>query len=252
MPELVLTNFTDGCATVLMNRPQARNALSVDLIEALDRSLDHIEAEARAGRARVMVLGGSGEAFCAGMDLKAVLSDPPAMRRALHGLARLLRRIRALSIPTIARVQGAAMGGGCGLMVITDFALTHAEARVGYPEVSLGLCPAVVAPWLIRKIGAGGARAMLLGGHAITGSEAHELGLASHLAPRERLESTTSELAAELAQGSASALATTKRWLNELEGPVDEALAARGADLSADILAGPEAQSRLRARFRAE
>ncbi len=251
MPDLVHFDVTAACATVLMNRPEARNALSVDLIEALDEALDRVDAEARAGRIRVMLLGGTGEAFCAGMDLKAVMSDPPAMRRALHGLARLLSRIRALSVPTIARVQGAAMGGGCGLMVVTDFTVTHPEAKVGYPEVSLGLCPAVVAPWLIRKVGAGRARTMLLGGQAISGAEASDLGLATHLVRRERLEPAAAELAAELAEGSPAALATTKRWLNELEGPLDEAQAARGADLSADVLAGPEAQSRLRARFRA-
>jgi enoyl-CoA hydratase/carnithine racemase len=246
-----LTDLAAACATVLMNRPEARNALSVELIEALDKAIDRVDAEARAGRARVMLLGGTGEVFCAGMDLKAVMSDPAAMRRALQGLARLLRRIRGLPIPTIARVQGAAMGGGCGLMVVTDFAITHPEAKVGYPEVSLGLCPAVVAPWLIHRIGAGRARTMLLGGQAVSGAEAHDLGLATHLVRRERLEPAAGELAAGLAEGSAAALATTKRWLNELEGPLDEAQAARGADLSADVLAGPEAQSRLRARFRA-
>jgi methylglutaconyl-CoA hydratase len=249
VPDLVQSDLAAGIATVLMNRPHARNALSVDLIEALERAVERVEADANAGRARVMILGGSGEAFCAGMDLKAVMSDPPAMRRALHGLARLMRRIRAMTIPTVARVQGAAMGGGCGLMVVTDFTVTHPEAKVGYPEVSLGLCPAVVAPWLIRRIGAGPARAMLLGGRAVSGTEAQEIGLATHLAPRAELDAAASALAADLAHGSAAALAVTKRWLNELEGPLDEAAAARGADLSADVLAGPEAQSRLRARF---
>ena len=98
------------------------------------------------------------------------------------------RQIRRLSIPTIARVQGAAVGGGCGLMVVPDFAFTHAEAKVGYPEVSLGVCPAVVAPWLIKKIGAGRARAMLLEGGTISGGAALEIGLATHVVEQDHLE----------------------------------------------------------------
>jgi len=89
------------------------------------------------------------------MDLRGVMDDPQAMSGMLHGLSQVARRIRRLPVPTIARVQGAAVGGGCGLMVVTDFAITHAEAKVGYPEVDLGVCPAVVAPWLMRRIGAG-------------------------------------------------------------------------------------------------
>ncbi len=249
MPDLVLTDITDGCASVTLNRPEARNALSGALIEALGEAVAMVEREAEADRVRVMVLGGADKAFCAGMDLKGVMSDPRGMRAMLQGLARVMRDIRSLAVPTIARVQGAAVGGGCGLMVVTDFAVSHPEARIGYPEVSLGLCPAVVAPWLIRRIGAGRARAMLLAGRTITGREGYELGLVTHLADRDRLEAETDRLAGALAEGSPAALSVTKRWLNEIEGTLDESAARRGADLSAEVLAGAEAQSRLRARF---
>ena len=249
MPDLVRTEISDGCATVTLNRPEARNALSLDLIDALASAIGSVEQEVESGGARVLVLGGAGKAFCAGMDLKAVMSDPPGMRRMLRGLARVMRDIRSLPIPTIARVQGAAIGGGCGLMVVPDFAVTHPESEIGYPEVSLGLCPAVVAPWLMRRIGSGPARAMLLAGRMISGREAHELGLADRLAERDWLDAEAAELASRLAEGSAAALAVTKRWLNELEGDLDDELVERGADLSAEVLAGPEAQSRLRARF---
>jgi methylglutaconyl-CoA hydratase len=171
------------------------------------------------------------------------------MKRMLLGLAGVMRRIRELPVPTIARVHGAAIGGGCGLMVVPDFTVTHPEARIGYPEVSLGLCPAVVAPWLMRRVGPGPARAMLLEGRTLTGSEAFELGLATHLVERSKVDGATGELAAALAGGSPVALATTKRWLNELEGPLDDAILERGAALSAEVLAGPDAQARLRARF---
>jgi len=246
----VLLVASGAVATLTLNRPDVRNALSLELIEAVEAVLDDVEQGVRDGDVRVLVLAGAGRAFCAGMDLKGVLSDPAAMRRTLHGLARVTRRIAELPVPTMARVQGAAIGGGCGLMVVPDLAITHAEAKVGYPEVSLGLCPAVVAPWLIRRIGSGRARAMLLGGRTVSGTEAHDLGLATHLAGRDELETRAVELAAELAAGSPAALAVTKRWLDELDAPVSADVLARGADLSADVLAGDEAQQRLRAVWR--
>jgi methylglutaconyl-CoA hydratase len=232
MPDLVLTTVADGCATVTMNRPEARNALSLELIEALDGAIETVGHDADTGDVRVVVLGGAGKSFCAGMDLKAVMSDPPGMRRMLRALSRAMQRIRALPVPTIARVQGAAVGGGCGLMVVTDFTTTHSEAKIGYPEVGLGLCPAVVAPWLMRRI-----------------RQAHELGLATHLFDRDRLDAETSALAAHLGEGSHAALAATKRWLGELEGELDGERLDKGADISADVLAGDQAQARLRARF---
>jgi methylglutaconyl-CoA hydratase len=248
MADPVLTETVDGCATVTLNRPEARNALSPELIEALEQALEAVARDVSAAAARVLVLGGAGQAFCAGMDLKAVMSDPPGMQRVLRGFSRVMRRIRLLPVPSIARVQGAAIGGGCGLMAVADCAMTHPEARIGYPEVSLGVCPAAVAPWLMRKIGPGRARAMLLEGQMLSGREGFDLGLATHLAPRDRLEPETAALAARFAAGSPPALAATKRWLNELDGSV-EVGGDKGADLSAEILAGAEAQSRLRARF---
>ena len=249
MTDLILTDTIDGCASVVLNRPAARNALSLELIEALAEAIGSVERACEAGTVRVMVLGGAGKAFCAGMDLKAVMADPPGMKRMLRGFAGVLRRIHQLPVPTIARVQAAAIGGGCGLMVVTDFAVTHADALIGYPEVSLGLSPAVVAPWLIRRIGAGRARAMLLQGRTVTGHEALDLALVTHLAEPGSVDDETQQLARTFAGGSPVALARTKRWLNDLEGLIDDATLTRGADLSAEVLAGPDAQARLKARF---
>lgn len=246
MCELVHNSVLDGIATVTMNRPQKRNALSIELIEALEQAIESIE---RDDSVRVLILSGEGEAFCAGMDLQGVMADADGMRRMLRGLSRVLRRIRRLPMPTIAKVQGAAVGGGCGLMVVTDFAITHPEAKVGYPEVSLGLCPAVVAPWLIRKIGPGRARAMLLAGGTISGQEGYERGLATHLADRDHLEAEVVKLARSLTEAGVLASRTTKTWLNELDGSLEDAALDRAADLSADVIASAEAQARLRALF---
>jgi methylglutaconyl-CoA hydratase len=237
MPEtpadLVLTTVADGVCTLTLNRGDKANALNRELISALGAAIDAIASRcAPAGDVRVVVLAGSGKAFCAGMDLRGVMDDPVAMGDMLRDLSRASRALRRLPVPTIARVQGAAVGGGCGLMVVTDFAVTHPESKVGYPEVDLGICPAVVAPWLIKKIGAGRARAMLLAGGTMTGQQGFDAGLATHLCP-----------------GGPNALAVTKRWLNELDGSNEDSVLDRAAELSAQIIAGAEAQERLRKAF---
>jgi methylglutaconyl-CoA hydratase len=245
MSDLV-TLAIDGPAAILtLNRPDKRNALSIELIDALHARLNDLEKS----DARVAILAGAGRSFCAGMDLQGVLDDAAAMGRMLHGLAKAMKRIRRLSIPTIACVQGAAVGGGCGLAVVCDLAITHADAKLGYPEVSLGVCPAVVAPWLIRKIGAGPARALLLRGGTMSGDEALAMSMVDRLVPRDELEAAARSLAADLSKGGQHAMAVTKQWLNELDGSLDDAPLARGADCSAEVIASDEAQRRLRHLF---
>ena len=245
-PMLVHTTIADGIATIELARAEARNALSRELISALAAAID---AVARDASVRVLILGGQGRSFCAGMDLKAVADDPVAMGEMLRALSRASRAIRRLPIPTIARVQGAAIGGGCGLMVVCDFAVTHAEAKLGYPEVDLGICPAVVAPWLMKRIGAGAARAMLLAGGTMSGEEGFRRGLATHLVAEADLASAAHGLAERLAKGGPKALAATKHWLNELDGSLDDAIADEAAEISARIIAGDEAQARLKAAW---
>jgi enoyl-CoA hydratase/carnithine racemase len=134
-------------------------------------------------------------------------------------------------------------------MVVCDFAITHPEAKLGYPEVDLGICPAVVAPWLVKRIGAGAARAMLLAGGTMSGEEGFRRGLATHLVAEGELAATTQVLAERLAKGGPKALAATKQWLNELDGSMDDAIAEEAAEISARIIAGDEAQLRLRAAW---
>ncbi len=242
MSNLVSLDVTDGIARVCMRRPEARNALSKDLITQLRSTIEALQSRADV---RVVILEGDGKSFCAGMDLKAVATDPVAMGDMLRALAETSLAIRKLPMPTIAKVQGAAIGGGCGLMVVCDFGVTHPEAKVGYPEVDLGICPAVVAPWLVKKIGAGPARAMLLLGGTMSGAEGHAKGIASHCVPLDQLETTTMALAAGLAKGGPLAIRETKRWLSVLDGSNDDAAIREAAEISARIIQGGEAQERL-------
>lgn len=244
MPELVrvITHGEGAIAELRLYRPDARNALSKDLLTQARQALAPLAA---SDAVRVIVLSGEGRAFCAGMDLRALLNQPAAMGELLMLISLLLREIRRAPKPTIASVQGAAVGGGCGLMSVCDFAFSHPEARIGYPEVDLGVCPAVVAPWLVRKLGSGRARQILLAGGTMTGTRAHEVGLLTHLVPVEALESEALSFAAGLAKGGPHAMAATKNWLNELDGSMHDDVLDKAARISAEIVQGEEALTRL-------
>ncbi len=247
MSDLCSLDIAGPVATLTLNRPEQRNALSLELIECMRAQ---IRTVARHDALTVLVLTGQGRAFCAGMDLKQVLAGKDLPLRLLENLARLTLEIRALPLIVVASVNGAAIGGGCGLVCVCDVALTHDEARLGFPEVDLGLCPAVVAPWVVQRLGAARARSVLLQGGIMSGAEAARINLVGESVPtREDLEAATVETAERLAQGGREAIRATKSLLNRFDAQIDEELLLEGAALSAHVLAQPEAQQALRARY---
>ena len=238
---------TDGrVARLTLNRPDARNALSAALLEGL-----HLRVDELSGRhdLSVLVLEGRGRAFCAGMDLKSVMHEPDGAGKLLGAIAELTIKLRQLPLVVVGKIQGAAIGGGCGLACVCDLAATHPDAKLGYPEVDLGVCPAVVAPWLAEKIGAGRARQVLLMGGTFDGTRAHALGLVSHLFDREALEPESENLVDRLASAAPGALRATRSWMSTMAGDRLIEAVRRGAELSAEVVRGPEAQEALRARF---
>lgn len=251
MSNLVQLNTTSPIATLTLNRPEQRNALSIDMLADLHAALDELAASiVNNPDTRVVILTGAGKSFCAGMDLKQVLGEPGAPLKLLTSLAEATVKLRTLPAVTIAAVHGAAIGGGCGLTTVCDFALTHADSKMGFPEVDLGVCPAVVAPWLVRKLGASKARAMLLRGGLMTGREAFNLGLVTECVDtREALDPAVKVLADRLAAGGGNALRATKALLNTLDHSADLDLARRSAKVSADVLATPDAQAMLKAKL---
>lgn len=248
MSDLAQLTIDAGVATLTFNRPEARNAMSIEL---LDASLNRLfELQSMQDQPTVLVITGAGKSFCAGMDLRRVLGDPEAPPQLLNRIADLGLTIRKLPQVTLAKVNGAAIGGGCGIACACDLVVTHAGAKLGFPEVDLGVCPAVVAPMLVRKIGAGRARSVLLSGGTMPGERAHELGIADHLAPSaDELDATCDQIVSTLSSGGAAALAATKALLNDLDGSTDESIARKAAKLSSDVIATPEARERLEAAF---
>lgn len=234
-------------ATLTMLRTDKRNALSPDLLSSLHTRLDELGG---APEINALVLTGAGAAFCAGMDLRAVLSDPDAPLRLLSSIAELTIRVRSLPAVTIARVNGAAIGGGCGLTTACDIVVSHSNAKLGFPEVDLGVCPAVVTPWVHAKVGPGRARRILLEGGTMSGRRAHDLGLVDHLVEAESdLGEAVSDLTSRLSRAGRAALARTKALLNELDGAELAESVRHGAQISADVIAGAEAQGKLSKLF---
>lgn len=247
MADLATLTSSGRIATLTLSRPEARNALSLDLLAALMAQVEQLKARSDLS---VLLITGAGSAFCAGMDLKAVLDDPPAASALLGSLAEFTVKLRSLPMVVVAKVNGPAIGGGCGLVCVADIALTHAQNKLGFPEVDMGVCPAVVAPWLVRKIGQGRARRVLLSGGLMSGQEAFDLGIVDHCLPTTAdLDAASTQLLERLAAGGPQALKATKNLLNQLDSSINPEYTRRGAELSAKILALPETVELLRAKL---
>jgi len=242
MTDLVTLTFDGRTATLVLNRAEKRNALSLDLLGALDARLDELAGH---DDVNVCVVTGSEPTFCAGMDLRAVLDEPGAPAKLLSAIAEVTLKLRALSMVTVARVNGAAIGGGCGLMATCDLAVTHPDAKLGYPEVDLGVCPGVVAPWMVKLVGAAKARRILLQGGTMSGLRAHELGMVSHCVPREELDECVLDMTKRLSGAGSKALRATKQLLNSLDGEDIASLVRMGAEVSTRVIESEEARGML-------
>jgi len=246
VPELALLEVDRPVAKLTLNRPDKRNALSIDLLEALLARVDSLAGE---DEVNACVVTGAGPTFCAGMDLKAVINVPGAPERLLGLIAELTIRLRNLPMVTVARVNGAAIGGGCGLMGVCDLQVSHPDAKLGYPEVDLGVCPGVVAPWMVNLVGPAKARRILLQGGTMSGLRAHELGMISHCVPKEELDTTVDEITGRLAKAGPHALRATKGLLNDMDGERFEAKVRKGAEVSTSVIEMPQARTMLAKMF---
>jgi len=238
----LLTNIDPrGIATLTLNRPELHNAFDDALIDALTGALRRLEADARV---RVVLLAGSGRSFSAGADLNwmkrmAGFSPEQNLADAL-GLADLLQTLDRLAKPTVALVQGAAFGGGVGLVAACDIALAAESASFCLSEVRLGLVPAVISPYLVRAMGGRAARRYCLTAERFSAAEALRCGLVHEVLPAGELLRRGRELAALLLQNAPGALAAAKGLLREVEAPLDEALIRATAERIAELRAAPE------------
>lgn len=222
-------------ATITLNRPDKRNAISPEMISDLIGILD----EAEHSSARVVILTGAGSAFCAGMDLEALrnLATQTQEQHAADAecMGKMFYRVYSFPKPLIAAVNGPAIAGGTGLATLADFTLAVPEAKFGYTEARIGFLPAVVSVFLLRQAGEKVTRELLLTGKSFDAAEAHRLGLVTQIVAADKLMNTARELGRTLAAMSPTSLAMTKRLIlrwNEDDIRRDLAIAVRE---SADI-----------------
>lgn len=243
------TEIRDGVATIRMNRPDVHNAFDDALIAALTAELRRLE---QLPQARVIVLAANGKSFSAGADLNwmqrmAKYSQVENLRDAM-ALAGLMRTLDGVKKPTVARVQGAAFGGGVGLVACCDIAIASTEAAFSLSEVRLGLIPSVISPYVIAAIGEREARRYFLSAERFDAMEARRIGLVHDVVDSGALDESVEKMAGQLLKGGPQALAAAKKLIADVgRRPVDDALSAETARRIAAMRVESEGQEGLAA-----
>jgi len=206
----------NSTAVITLNRPEKRNALNSDLVNAIK---DKIVAAESDESVKSIIITGEGKSFCAGADLEYLntIKDYSAIEneKDSESLAEMFLKIYNCSKPTIAAVNGAAIAGGCGLASVCDFIIAHPdESKFGYSEVKIGFIPAIVSVFLMRKVGEGRAKQLLISGEIINGKVAYEIGLANYLS--ENVFKSSLELAEKLNANSLQSMMMTKKMIHTI------------------------------------
>lgn len=225
--ELVLYEVKERIGYITLNRPEKRNALSHELVAGLKQAFNKAENDPDV---KVVVLQANGEAFCAGADLAYLqqlqkFSFEENLADSNH-LKELFLRIYQLKKVVIAKVQGHALAGGCGLATVCDFVFAVPEAKFGYTEVKIGFVPAIVLVFLIRKIGEKSAKHLLLSGELFQGNDVVSFGLVNQLTTKDKLDETISAFAQKLIKNnSTQSMALTKQMIDQVQSmPLSDAL----------------------------
>lgn len=222
--DTVLVSADDrGVVTVTLDRPDRHNAMDDRLMTDLGAALDHVVAGFEAGTVRAMVLTGAGESFCAGGDLEWMRRQTGLGRaERIAGsatIADLLYRLDRVPVLTIARVNGQAYGGGVGLIAACDIAIACPDARFALTEVSLGLAPSNISPYVVRRMGAANARRTFLNARRMDAAMAHRLGLLSEIA--DDLDAAVEAELIALLRCGPQAVAATKALIEYVDTHLD-------------------------------
>lgn len=223
METIELSTDSRGVATATLNRPEKRNAMSGRMIKELAEVAAWFAAD---GRARAVVIAGSGKTFCAGADLswmeaQSVASAEDRMQEALK-LARMLLAWHRCPIPVIARVHGGTFGGGVGLAAVADSVLASKEARFGLTEARLGLVPATISPYVIAKTGPSIARRLFMTARVFSAEEAAAFGLVSAVCDPNELDREVSEEVERYLSCAPGAIADAKALAQSYGPTLDE------------------------------
>ena len=224
---MVTYELNNRVAYITLNRPEKRNALNPEMVTLLNENLDKAALD---NECKVVVLQSMGDAFCAGADLAFLQqlqqnSYDENLADSEH-LMRMFKRIYQHPKMIIAKIQGHALAGGCGLATVCDYSIAVPEAKFGYTEVKIGFIPAIVKVFLIRKIGEGKAREILLTGQVFDALRALNLGLINEVVSADELDDRIQEFVEQIClQTSSQSIALTKEMIDEVQNKtLDEAL----------------------------
>jgi len=251
MQTLISSTDRRGVLTLRMDRPQVHNAFDARMIDEMTTAL---RAADQDDAVRMVVITGTGACFSAGADLNWMRSLVSASReeneRDALRLADLMRSLNYLSKPTLARINGAAFGGGVGLIAACDISIAADNARFGLTEVRLGLVPAVISPYVIRRIGETYARRYFLTAERFDSLQACAIGLVQQTVGIEQLDTAVEDIVGQVLLGGPKAVAHGKRLVFEIAGhgaAEQKTLDEKTARLIADLRVSEEGQEGLAA-----
>jgi isohexenylglutaconyl-CoA hydratase len=237
----------DGVLTLLLDRPQVRNAMSLQMVSELESVFDAIRDRRDV---RAVVLRGAGGHFCAGGDIKDMAGararpgkngEPDALELTNRRFGALITKVDRAPQAVVAVLEGAVLGGGMGLACVADIAIARADARFGLPETGLGIPPAQIAPFLVRRLGLSQARRLAVTGGRFDGREAAAIGLVHAVLDDDAaLQSELEAVLTRIRRCAPGAIAATKHLMLQV-GAVDlEQLLDEGARRLAEAARGPE------------
>lgn len=246
MATAVRVTVDGAIARIALSRPERKNAFDADLIGQITAAVRDIRSSIRA-----VVLQSEGDTFCAGADIEWMrgmanysLDENIADSKAL---ATMFRALYDLEMPLVARVQGAAIGGGAGLVAVADIAVASTDASFAFSETRLGILPAVVSPYVVRKIGPARATALFVTGSRIDAKRAHEIGLVERLVEPSDLDAAVGRVLDAIVSGGPRAVNAAKRLVREVEGKRIDEIGDLTVKRIAEIRVSHEGQEGLRA-----
>lgn len=235
--------MTPGIVTIILNRPEVRNALNREMIRAVMAELEVAEKDSTI---RAIVLRGEGDFFCAGADLQWMKQALHVPRRKNHQdateISRLMEALDHLKKPLLAVVQGGAVGGGAGIVATADIVIAAEDAVFSISEVRLGLVPSIIAPYVIAKIGASQARRYFVTGERFSAGTAREIGLVHSVVARDQLDDALERIMASVMDAGPDAIIGAKKMVKDLTPKVTSATIRKTIATVADVRVTPEAQ----------
>jgi methylglutaconyl-CoA hydratase len=240
---------------ITLRRVEKKNALTPEMLDELITAIIGAEGAGGLGARAVLLSGLAGDGgFCAGFDLKQCQADDTVLPRLLNGLSRAIVALRRLPAPVVIAAHGTAIAGGCALLGGADVIVAASDLRLGYPVVRLGISPAVSAPFVAQSMGHGAARERLLDPSLLTGPQARKKGLVHEIVSDDPGGQATIrrglEIAMQLAAKPGAGARTTKDWMNELDGSLDEARVRSGLEVSLGLVGSAEQQAMLAALWK--